>query len=242
MQFSFVFFESLVKEVLAHGYTCCRFDQAPAEGGTRKFYLRHDVDISPLCARTLGQISARLGARANYFFQLNSETYNLFSEDNLSIIRELRAAGHCVGLHVDEHLTGEEEERICSTLEWFSRTVTPIDRAVSFHRPSKAVLGRQYQNFVNAYAAAFFSEDGYLSDSRRSSAFYPVLKDWLTQGIPRIQLLLHPEWWYPEEDLRRYWKALCDRRMDELERYAITSFRKVFGGAIEYSEGRRFGL
>jgi hypothetical protein len=241
MQFSFTFFENLLREILAHGYTFSRFDQTSA-GGTKQFYLRHDVDISPLCAQTLGQISAKLGVRANYFFQLNSETYNLLSDGNLSILRGLRAAGHCVGLHVDEQLTGEDEEKISSTLAWFSRTVAPIDPVVSFHRPSRSVVGKEYQAFVNAYAPSFFSEDCYLSDSRRSGEFYPILRDWLAKGKPRIQLLLHPEWWYPEEDIGLFWKALRERRMAELEWYAVKNYRKVFSAVIEQEENRTFGL
>jgi hypothetical protein len=231
-----------VERILERGYTCQRFDQVPSGEAPKRFYLRHDVDISAISALKLGQIEHHLGARGNYFFQLNAETYNLLCDNNIQIVRQLRGMGHCVGLHIDQLLTGEDEKKILQTIEWFSDTVTPIDMVVSFHRPTVTVLGRVYHRFVNAYSPHFFSEECYLSDSRRSDAFYPTLMQWLDEGKPMIQWLTHPGWWYPQPDMKQFMRDLCARREHELKQYLLANFTKAFQEVLDHDEHRTFGM
>jgi hypothetical protein len=230
-RFDYEFFEYLLESVLSARYKFRRFDEASLSS-EKTFYLRHDVDISPISALELARIENRVKVRANFFFQMGAETYNIFSPASLQIIREIRSLDHCVGLHIDHHLE-ENESRIASTLEWFCKCVTPIDPVVSFHRPSRSVLGREYKRFINSYREAFFSPGRYLSDSRRNREFYPLLVQWLEEGRNPIQLLLHPEWWYPEEDTVRFKEILLRRRLAELEEYLSTNFNKVFGDLKE---------
>jgi len=184
-------------------------------------------------ALELGRIAADLGVSSNFFFQLNSEAYSFFVPDTLDIISALREMKHCVGLHIDERLIGTEESKITATLDWVNNCVTPIDRVVSFHRPSPAVLGKQYGGFVNAYDPGFFDADHYLSDSRRSIAFHPVLMSWLAEGRKNIQLLLHPEWWREVDSVEEFWTLLADRRHGQLRRYMIANFAKVFSSVLD---------
>jgi len=109
---------------------------------------------------------------------------------------------------------------------------TPVDEVVSFHRPSAAVLGKSYGSFINAYDPRLFSPDAYLSDSRRSLAFLPTLAEWLSAGRPRIQLLLHPEWWTGINNDLAIWTELRARRQYELEQYLTINCRKVFGHVV----------
>ena len=231
----------LLAEILAKakaaGYAFARFDRPSRDD--KVFYLRYDVDISPRNVLLMGRLAQDEGVVSNIFFQLNAETYNIFSDEVLDIMRALRAAGHCVGLHVDEVRFGADEDVIRRTIDWFSSCVLPVDHVVSFHRPSGAVLGRSYASFVNAYAPRFFSPDSYLSDSRRSLAFVPTLADWLGSARPRIQLLLHPEWWTGINDDLGIWTELRARRQYELEQYLTTNCRKVFGHVVA-AENRNF--
>lgn len=231
----------LLSEILATtkaaGYEFARFDRAAS--GNKVFYLRHDVDISARNALVMGRLAQAQGVVSNIFFQLNAETYNIFSDEVIEIMRALRAAGHCVGLHVDEVRFGADEDVIRRTIDWFSSCVLPVDDVVSFHRPTGNVLGRSYAGFVNAYDPRFFSPDSYLSDSRRSLAFLPALADWLSSGRPRIQLLLHPEWWTGINDDLGIWTELRARRQYELEQYLMTNCRKVFGHVVA-TENRNF--
>ena len=159
-------FEAIIGRILAAGYAFARFDR-PAPAG-RVLRLRFDIDISPPAALLLGDILARRGLPATFLVQLNAETYGAFAPDVLAGIDRLRGQGHAVGLHIDQALIGEDEDRIAATLDWFCACIRPIDRVVSFHRPTPGVLGRRYSRFVSAYASGFFDPERYLSDSRRS--------------------------------------------------------------------------
>src|SRR6202023_988625 len=162
--FGAALFSEIVAKARAAGYVFARFDRAPADG--KVFFLRHDVDISARNTLVLGRLAQEQGIQSNFFFQLNAETYSIFSDEVIDIMRTLRAAGHCVGLHVDEVRFGDDEGKIRRTIDWFSSCVLPVDDVVSFHRPSPAVLGKRYTSFLNAYDARFFGPDFYLSDSR----------------------------------------------------------------------------
>jgi len=229
--FSYESFRSIIQAVKQSGYSFMRFDRQ-ATGGGKHFYLRHDVDISPACALRLGDIAAQEGVSSNIFFQLNAETYGAFNQHSLTTIRKLREMGHCVGLHVDENLIGADGAKVLKTLQWFTVCCETIDMAVSFHRPSPAVLGVDFKGFASGYGSQVWGQDRYLSDSRRSKEFYPRLMEWLDEGRAPIQLLLHPEWWHPHASVEAIWADLRSRRMQELEDYMLANFRKVFSTAI----------
>jgi hypothetical protein len=231
MIFSYESFRTIIQAVKRSGYTFVRVDRAANSGG-RNFYLRHDVDISPACALRLGQIAAEEGVTSSFFFQLNAETYGPFSLRSRTVIRSLRSMGHCVGLHVDEDLVGADGQKVLDTLEWFNGCCEPVDMAVSFHRPSSAVLGKDFAGFASGYGSAVWGPDKYLSDSRRSQEFHPRLIEWLVEGRSPIQLLLHPEWWHPHVSVQAIWDDLRGRRMQELGDYMLANFPKVFSPVI----------
>jgi hypothetical protein len=232
-------FSEILAKGKAAGYAFARFDREPPGGNV--LFLRHDVDISPRNALVMGRLAEQQGVASNVFFQLNAETYNIFSDEVIEIMRALRAAGHCVGLHIDEVRFGADENVIRRTIDWFSSCVLPIDDVVSFHRPSGPMLGKPYASFINAYDPRFFNPDSYLSDSRRSLAFLPTLAEWLSARRPRIQLLLHPEWWTGINDDLEIWVELRARRQYELEQYLTTNCRKVFGHVVA-AESRNFRI
>ncbi|WGF87858.1 hypothetical protein [Marinivivus vitaminiproducens] len=241
LDFSHDGFRRLLTLIREHGYEVRRLDDRFRPEDRRTVFLRFDVDISPRNALALGRIAAEIGCCASFFFQLNAETYNGFAPSTLEVIRELRDRGHCVGLHVDQRLTGDEEAEITQTLKWFQRCVAPIDPVVSFHRPGPSVLGRRYRAFHNAYAAETFEADRYLSDSRRSLAFQATLLAWLEEGRSPIQLLLHPEWWQHAPSVEAIWNEILARRERELELYLAENFAKVFGHLVAH-EDRDFRL
>ncbi len=241
--FGEVTFRAILDRALDRGYRFARFDEplGTAASGRPVFYLRHDVDISTPMAQRLGEIEHEHGVRGNFFFQLNAETYSFFVPETLDIVRGLRDMGHCVGLHIDELLIGADEGAIAQTFDWVVERIVPMDRAVSFHRPSPDVLGRRYAAFMNAYDERVFDADSYLSDSRRSMAFHDTLMGWLDERRPRVQLLLHPEWWCEVNSLGEFWQRLSDRRTDQLRRYMTRNFPKVFG-ALLGGEYQRFRI
>lgn len=231
MIFSYDSFRATLHAVKRRGYSFARVDRGAASSG-KDFYLRHDVDISPACALRLGEIAAEESVVSNFFFQLNAQTYCPFSQRSLMIIRKLRGMGHCVGLHMDENLVGADGEKALFTLRWFSACCEPVDMAVSFHRPSPAVLGKDFVGFASGYGSLVWGPDKYLSDSRRTDEFHPRLIEWLAEGRTPIQLLLHPEWWHPHASVEAIWADLQGRRMQELAEYMLANFRKVFSPVI----------
>jgi len=236
MIFSYDCFRTILQAVKRSGYSFVRVDRGAASGG-KEFYLRHDVDISPACALRLGEIAAEEGVSSNFFFQLNAETYGPFSQRSLMIIRRLRSMGHCVGLHVDENMVGADGEKALNTLQWFNACCESVDMAVSFHRPSLAVLGKDFAGFASGYGSLVWRPDKYLSDSRRSEEFHPRLIEWLAEGRTPIQLLLHPEWWHPHGSVEAIWADLQGRRMQELADYMLANFREVFSPVIGPTNG-----
>src|SRR5262249_28758871 len=146
-------FSEIIGKAKAAGYAFARFDRVPP--GEKVLFLRHDVDISPRNMRLLGRLASEQGVATNVFFQLHAETYGIFSDEVIDIMRALRDAGHCVGLHVDEVRFGADEAVIRRTIDWFASCVAPVDDVVSFHRPSDAVLGKPFGSFVNAYDPRF---------------------------------------------------------------------------------------
>ncbi len=233
--FTYDAFTSLIQMISEHQYAFVRFDQPLESSAGKLFYLRHDVDISPGTALQLGRIEQAHSVQANFFFQINAETYSPFSLETIHIMEELRGLGHCVGLHIDASLIDPDESAIRSTLEWFHRCITNIDFVVSFHRPEESVLHREFEGFANTYSTSFFSSDRYLSDSRRNPDFYDKLEAWLAQGRTPLQLTLHPIWWYPEPDLPALHQRLRKRRLFELDRYLTKNFKSVFSGLIDGS-------
>ncbi|MFA5839208.1 MAG: hypothetical protein WC890_00965 [Candidatus Margulisiibacteriota bacterium] len=240
-EYNYRSFERLLVEVASNDYIFCRFDLPLKNKRNKIIYLRHDVDISPLSALKLGQIENNNGIKANFFFQIGADTYNIFSPKNIATIIELRKLGHCVGLHIDEQLLSEDEEKIMKTLNWFNDCIVDIDFVVSFHRPTNRVLGKKFTGFVNSYQAEYFSKDCYVSDSRRNKEFYPKLLNLLKNREPSIQLLLHPCWWYPENNIRKFKKILIKRRISEVNCYIKNNFTKAFRGTFQ-NENSNFGL
>ena len=239
MNFSHKVFSGLIDRLLSAGYEFRRLDENPFDSnGVPVCFLRHDVDLSPRSSLWMGKITAGKGIRSSCFFQLNAETYNAFSPHTLAVMKELRSMGHCVGLHIDQNLIGDGEESIARTIAWFSEVCCPIDRVVSFHRPTTQVLGREYTAFRNAYGSEVFHCDRYASDSARNPEFVNKVDEWIRAGTSPVQLLLHPEWWHLREPAQRLWADLRRRRQWELETYVVHNFRKVFENVIQPSEGK----
>jgi len=233
-------FRGILANALDRGYRFARLDDPaflPPRAGGRVLYIRHDVDISPGMAFRLGEIEHAWHIHGNFFFQFDAETYSFFGSDTLAIIRALRNMGHCVGLHIDERLLGCDERTLKSTFDWVNRHIVTIDPVVSFHRPTPLVLGRRYAGVLSSYDDRVFDPRHYLSDSRRSLAFHETLMGWIKDGRPRIQLLLHPEWWCEVSCVDEFWTLLSNRRTDQLRRYMLDNFPKVFAEVLSRENG-----
>lgn len=168
--------------------------------------LRHDVDYSPAAALRLATLEASRGVKATYFLLLNTFYYNLLSPEHASVARGLAELGHEVGLHYDvRFLEAFPRERWEELLEEQARLLGVLSGApvesVALHQP--ALVGpdplRGRTRFLDAYDDRFFREMAYVSDSCR--AWRDATWRMLAEGPlpPRLQLVLHPINWAPED-------------------------------------------
>tara|TARA_Y100000768_G_C23968223_1_gene679038 strand:- start:78 stop:785 length:708 start_codon:yes stop_codon:yes gene_type:complete len=215
---------NIINLIKKKNYNFCKFNKINKKN--KIIYLRFDVDISPYNAKKIGELLNKKKISANFFFQINAETYNCFSLEIIQIIKNLRKQNHCVGLHIDQNLI--RLNQIDETIKWFSRNICTIDKVVSFHRPSKLVIKKKFKKFRNTYEKIFFNSYTYVSDSRNNKEFITKLIGLLQKEEKQIQLLLHPEWWTKFKKEKIIFDEILKRRNDELREYLGHNFKKVF--------------
>ena len=200
-------------------------------------FLRHDVDISPSMALKFGSIEKKMEIRSSFFFQIDAETYTIFSEEVMHIMRRLKKMGHTIGLHLNELMFDSKSfEKIADLITVFA-ALLPIDPVVSFHRPSKRVLQKSIKGAANAYERKFFDYENYVSDSARNMSWPKKLYTLLDAEHPKIQLLFHPVWWDGQSP-KNIVKNLQKRRAGELNNYLEANFNKALGKYIPKASTR----
>lgn len=167
---------------------------------------RHDIDMSPHRALRLAQIEAARGLRATYFVHLHSSFYSVFERAVLERLRRIAGLGHEIGLHFDAGFYGEAMSArdlirgLTREREILEGLVGARTGAFSFHNPERdGVLGFDddtYAGMANAYAQNLRSRYAYVSDSNGYWRFR-TLEQVLGDGLDRLQVLTHPEWWTP---------------------------------------------
>jgi hypothetical protein len=217
-QFTYGEYRQLLTLIKAGRTNLCFSDFGKSDTPASFFILRHDVDFSLDAAVSMARIEAEMGLRATYFLLLTADTYNLLSENNCAVPRQLMELGHEVGLHYDVRAMAAMAERCASDLrtqllyevEILSRmTGCPI-QSIAMHNPS--VYGDDPfagdNLYVNAYDPRFTKVATYFSDSCgawRNDAH----RAFGNSDIPdRLQLLIHPIFWAERPGDR--WKRLRD--------------------------------
>lgn len=170
--------------------------------------LRHDVEYSVDRAYMLSLIEQKRGIAASYFFQLTSNTYNVFSRKNVDLIKKIAKMGHKIGLHYHEIgciSLDEVVHSIRSQVDIISNIVE-VDR-FSFHRPSRDILQANIyiEGLINVYGDVFFTycdeaeadaklQVKYISDSRHRWN-YGLPTPELFAKHKKVQILVHPDTW-----------------------------------------------
>lgn len=200
MKFTYEAYGEMLKKLIKKGYQFVGYQnwqEAP-----QTVILRHDVDFCLEKAVKMSTIERELiGIGGVYFVLPASDFYNVHSKQSRRYIREIIQNGGTIGLHFDEaqyEASDENElkELIVKELDILSDTVGVKVDVVSMHRPSERILSADIAipGVINSYAALYFKQMKYLSDSRRhwredvdgiiSSAEYP-----------HLHLLTHPFWY-----------------------------------------------
>jgi hypothetical protein len=179
-----------------------------AEAKTLDRYVvwRHDVDLSPHRALALARIEANAGVRSTYFLNFHSEFYNLLEKSVMSMVHDIAAMGHHIGLHFDHVAYGVEDLDSAEPLMDRERTLlsstfgVPVD-VFSFHYTntfSRLADMEMCAGMQNATSRHFRERAAYCSDSTGIWRF-ERLEDVLLSGEQqRIQVLTHPELWQDE--------------------------------------------
>ena len=180
--------------------------------------LRHDVDTSLEKAAEMAAIEGDMGVKASYFILLTTDFYNAASARGQKSIERILAAGHEVGLHLDEVLYKNfTQEQMISAVSREKNILSDICKqeitTISLHRPSVGMLNSDFQipGMLNVYGNTFFRQFKYVSDSRRNWR-EPVV-DVINSGLyDRLHILTHPFWYHNQE------KSLSDTVRDFVNR------------------------
>ncbi|MBR5316988.1 MAG: hypothetical protein IKU39_03740 [Lachnospiraceae bacterium] len=179
MKFTFDKYKTLVEMVYMNGYKVSNYLNWKENANPCIF--RHDVDYDLKKAFQFAEMESEIilgdeSLKSTYFVLLSSDFYNLFSKENIRIIKQIRSLGHDVGLHFDEKkymddATFDKEKLVLAVnkeVEILSELLGEAVASVSMHRPSKAFLESdiQFDKIINSYGYPFFQKFKYLSDSR----------------------------------------------------------------------------
>ena len=161
--------------------------------------LRHDIDFSIAKAVEMARLDSSLGARSTFFVLLTTPYYNPLDEENLPRLRSIIDLGHEIGLHVDcsgfDGLTpGEQLERVRAQATCLEAHLGVKIGSIAQHKPTAARTRPEFPGYVDAYSKPFFSDIGYISDSRMMFRV-PDVRGFFRQH-ERCQLVLHPVWWH----------------------------------------------
>lgn len=225
---SYAEYRKILQAVKASG-KCMDYQEALAS--EHFLILRHDIEFSVGRALKMALIEAEEGLRSTYFVQAAGDAYNPFSAENTKAIRQIRDAGHSIGLHY--HLEEElSPHYICNSVRRQIQIMSemlgfPIDR-FSVHRPVEEshYYELEIDGVINAYSREFFThmekagesesrEVIYIADSKcRWNYGYPDLETFLRH--PKIQLLIHPfSWSETGGDLFGIFNGLADEKEEE---------------------------
>jgi hypothetical protein len=137
-------------------------------------------------------------------------------------------AGHAIGLHFDcEYYEIIREDELKKYLSLEKELLEDIFRAkisvFSFHNPTKVTelfADKCYGGMINTYSDYFKRKVAYCSDSNGYWRFGNCLEV-LKKSHPRLQILIHPDWWQDEymQPRKRIIRAIEGRARKTLKNY-----------------------
>lgn len=233
MEFTFSFYKKILSEVKEY----LAFDFFQDNPGNGRVFLRHDVDIYPENIRNLCEVEVEVGVRSIFFFQPNSDFYNIMSKTITDLILEVADQGFQIGLHIDASSLFSPEEVNDEVYRFFNffSGILPLQKTISFHRPPQRVLSNlQIPGFINTYEDRFFKSIRYFSDSKRRD-FYEELNDSIRlDRETNIQLLIHPYWWdFEHLNIESLFSRLVSSKRRSLERALsenTLNYKRYFAG------------
>ena len=158
--------------------------------------IRHDVDFSIEYAHQLALFESQLKICSTFFFMITSNLYNLLSEHNQKLVKDIANMGHKISIHFDPtaHQSLEEFAYEKNVFEKIFKVNVDI---VSIHRPGSFLDNNNIllSGIPQTYQDIYYKKMKYISDSTGRNVF-PLISEYL-EG-PRdlgLHLLVHPIWW-----------------------------------------------
>jgi hypothetical protein len=212
-------------------YSFVSFDTALAPQAPERFVvLRHDVDYLLEDALPMARLEAELGVAATYLV-LPHAHYNPFGGTGFGILREIVALGHGLGVHYDPRFYSAHDLPPADTLrqevDRLASVFGTAVRAVAAHKPGRTALcSLELGDLIDAYAPALTRDVKYLSDSCqfwREGCFCTAVR---SARFPRLQVLVHPEWWTEDGSLADVLlDRWAERRIHEAQADCRAEFR-----------------
>ncbi|WP_157114646.1 hypothetical protein [Nocardia niwae] len=222
--FTFAHYADCLRLAVDMGYEFSRCaDLIGATTGDRTVVLRHDVDEAPDRAAKFAEIENALGIPATYFWRVSANGYNVFGYEVYSLIKDLQAAGHEIGLHAEpldyESATGVPREQALELQLAIFRLLAGTDKppGIASHRDQTRDNNLDFLSAVDPAAHGFayeaygrepldlFHTAQYITDSlgRWRRFDRGVLTDderclcaQLADRRPLVYVLTHPHNWY----------------------------------------------
>ena len=111
-------YESFISSFQSQGYNFISFNQLDLNKNSQ-IIMRHDIEVDIDLAYKMAIIEKDLGIKSTYFFLLCNESYNLISDKNSLIIKNIADMGHTISLHFDMSIYKNPIENLKNELKIF---------------------------------------------------------------------------------------------------------------------------
>lgn len=167
---------------------------------------RHDVDYVPVCAALMAAEEAKHGIHSTYYVRLRGP-YNPFEWETNRALRSISEHGHRIGLHfdtglardatIDDRALYEIGLRVDRDYHALTETIPELYPTVSWHAPPHQLRWRLLCNGFHVADGPDW-EGHYIADSRGVWRENPESRF----AGERLQINIHPEWYFLEEPHR----------------------------------------
>lgn len=222
MDYSLETLSSIFKQLQSEKY---EFVADPREilSGSRKVFVRHDIDVDLEYAIQVADMESRLGIRAHFYLMLDSPFYNLLEELSFSHLKRLQVYSKFISLHMNVYRDSSQSldhalKQILRNVFVFEQLTEQQIETISFHQPNEVAMGMELDqvNLYNVYLLNQSNKVTYFSDTNQSlnvSALQGV-----AQNGGNIHLLIHPVWWCNTLDSKSsLWPSLVMKRLNYIQ-------------------------
>lgn len=208
----------------AEGYKFVNYLSFNSDSKDKQLILRHDVDFSPSIAFEMAIIDSELRIQSSFAIMLASPLYNVFTYNNLNIIKEIYSLGHNIILHTQSFAGEGLYTRRRIYREWkLMCTIFPFAQPIFvWHQPEGENLKLVVPPLINAY---YFRDFDYVSDSMMERSPDQIIET--IQGDNSLLVVsLHPVIWMSEQaDMNSAIIYALNKAFEEQEKQELIKLR-----------------